>query len=330
MSLWPDSTHSAWAVDSDSPLRIVAGWNEADTETMQLACWLGKSTPISVQVVASAPTTWKSPGTANERVFRKWLQEESETFAQKAHSLLKKHVERNQWAAQPARMMASTNECASLQQAAQDFGADLVLLGSRAGRPKGTFFISSAADTLLETAPRPLVVAPKNLRLSKKGVTRVNYLFLGRDGFHHDSGLQSAAGLAVRMGVPIRLIVMSPDTLSEADFDASIDSPNNTAEWYESSLGQLDHVRDTVIESVPAALPAAHSASTSPLVVEAEVAVGRGWKKAVHSVQWKKGDLACFAFRHQNQLKRVFSHSCTGAFLRHVPTPALIFPRSTA
>ncbi|MCT1555638.1 hypothetical protein EKI51_07985 [Corynebacterium sanguinis] len=322
MSLTPNPPQGSWTVDSDSPLRIIAGWSDKDTEALQLACWIGRSVPITVQVVAPSPATWKALGPPSGKKFRKWLQRESDEYSNRARSALKSQLGKEQWADEPVRMATSASDSSSLIEVARDFGADVVVLGSRSTRPKGTFLVSTVADSLLDANSVPLVVAPRHPKLSKKGITRITYVYLGYDGFDYPSGLHQAARIAARLEVPIRLLAMSPDNLSGADFDTSIDTPSDSAQWYEATLGHLDLARDSVFEAA--------SQAPGSTVIEVDVAVDHGWKRAMHSVKWKKGDLACFSFRRQSQFKRVFFSGPTSEFLRHCPAPSLIFPPSTA
>ena len=324
MKLWRDTPELLWAVDSDSPLRLVAGWSTKDIDAVELSAWLSRTLPVSVQVVAAVPppSLWKSAGSSSSKKLRKKFREESEAFSKRVRSTLKSHVDKENWADDPARLLASSSETSALLEAVRDFSADLLVLGSRAKQPKGSVFATSLADTLLAAATVPVLVAPRNPKLSKKGITRVNYVFLGDGGFDHSSGLEHAAHLASRLGVPIRLLGMSPDSPSGSDFDVSVDAPSECAAWYESALSQLDIMRDSVNEFTA-------DAPQAP-TVELDVAVGSGWKEATRSVKWKKGDLVCLAFRGENQLKRVLSGSPTTEFLRHSPTPALIFPARTA
>ncbi|WP_092150829.1 universal stress protein [Corynebacterium mycetoides] len=328
MSLRPLTSTTPWDNPLSDPLRVTAAWHGANggsnDEVLQLAGWLGKSVPLAVQVVA--PATWASSTPATGKKFKKLLRDQSEAFAATARTALEEYVEEEMWALEPARMMASTSESSSLTRAADELDAHMILLGSRARKPKGTLLVSSLVDSLLESTTKPLLIVPQNLKLSKKGVTRVNYIFPGRNGLERNAGLWEATALARRIGVPIRLIAISPDTLTGSDLDASLDTPNTSAQWYESALGKLDHARDAVIDAAHALDPPADDG----LVVEVAVAVDHGWKKAVHSVKWKKGDLACLAVRPTTQLKWVFGKAHPGKFLRHVPAPALIFPYASA
>lgn len=324
MKLWRDTPKLLWSVDSDRPLRLIAGWSTGDTDAVELSAWLSKTLPVRVQVVAAVPppSLWKSAGNSSSKKKRKKLREESDAFAKRVRSTLKSHVDEENWADDPARLLTSSSETSALINAVRDFSADLLVLGSRARQPKGSVFLTSLADTLLAAATVPVLVAPRNQKLSKKGITRVNYVFLGDGGFDHSAGIEHAAHLASRLGVPLRLLGMSPDSPSGSDFDVSVDAPSECAAWYESALSRLDIMRDSVCEFTA-------DSPESP-TVEVDVAVGSGWKQATRSVKWKKGDLVCLAFRRKNQLKHVLSGSPTTEFLRHSATPALIFPARAA
>ena len=66
------------------------------------------------------------------------------------------------------------------------------------------------------------------------------------------------------------------------------------------------------------------------LDVETLLASGKGWKRAIDSVKWKKGDLLCLGSQPSGQLKRVFVGTREGEFIRFAPVPVLIYPRSEA
>lgn len=325
VTLMSPSVHShvrpllPWAAYPDGPLRVIAGWDGANTDALELVRWLGSSLPLTVQVVSALSPKHSSSG---GKKGKKQLKKQCESAAAEVRGTLKDFVGPDYWAEEPARVVASAHQSSSLAEAVRDFRADMILLGGKAKKSKSRV-LASVAETLLGSgSARPLALAPRNPRLSKKGVTRVSYVFLHPGGFADSPGLSESSLLAARLGVPMRLLALSPEPPSGADFDASLDSPKDAARWYEASLSDLDYARDAAFEAVSRV----DEASAADLVLEPEVAVGGGWKQAVHSVKWKKGDLACIGFRPTGQLQRVFGGNPTSAFLRHVPAPALIFP----
>ncbi|AWB84904.1 universal stress protein [Corynebacterium liangguodongii] len=312
MSLSHYSPDLAWAVDGDSPLRAIAIWKEHSDAACEVAGWLGKSLPVTVQAVAAAPSAWKSAASGGGKKAKK-LRREAEALIAQAEDSLQGYLPGAQVAGTGARIVASLSGAHSLVEAVDDFDAGMIFVDHEAYKSKGM---------LIDATARPLVIAPRGPKLSKKGVTRVTYVFLDRDGFAHATGLAEAGRLAARIGVPLRLLAVLPECLTGSDFDANINNPKDTAAWFEEALGQLDLARDLVFE--------ASAGTAEDLDVELDVASGRGWKHAVNSVKWKKGDLACLAFRPKNQLKRVFSGPLTSEFLRYCPAPTLIVPLPTA
>lgn len=307
------------------PLRVVVGWDSKSTEAVEFAAWLGRSLPVSVQVVSAVETSWKKP--LSGKKYKKWFKDRASEFEQQARKVLKAHVPRAQWAKQSAHLAPSAHLTDSLCESAQEFSADLILLGSSAKTQKGRFRPTSTADALMHASPVPLGLAPRDVHLSRKGITRVTYAVVDRDAGGEPgapegevfSGLRYAATLACVLSVPLRIIAFSPSaensTVSE-----------HAAEWNEATLGLLDRARDEAFR-VAAAIDARCADS---LDVHSNIAVGKGWKRAIDSVKWKKGDLMCLGSRPSEQYRRVFVGSTEGKFIRFAPVPVLIYPRGAA
>ena len=63
--------------------------------------------------------------------------------------------------------------------------------------------------------------------------------------------------------------------------------------------------------------------------MESFVASGKGWKRSIDSVKWKKGDVMCIGSQPSDNLKRVFVGTREGEFIRFAPVPVIIYPRGT-
>ena len=305
----------------ERPLRIVVGWDKSGSDGIELAAWFGKSLPISVSVISAAPRTWKKP--ISRKKHEKWLKAETEKFTRLADGVLKEHLPRSQWAAEHCTLIDAQDEAAALTEAAKRLSADIIFLGSAAKLKKARFLASSVAEAIMHSSPLPLGLAPKGLKLSKKGITRINYVFLRPDRGQDTSGLRAAARLAARLGVPLRLVSLSPEPPGEAVFDAAIGSPEEVADWHEASLSLLDLARDEVFA-------ATSSEASAPLEVETCLANGSGWKKATACLKWKKGDLICLGSHPAAPHRRVFVGSRASEFLRFAPAPVVIYPRADA
>lgn len=306
--------------DSGRSLRVVVGWDALNTEVVEFAAWLGRSLPVEVQVVSAVDSGWKKPMSGKK--YRKWFKERTQEFEQQARRVMKAHLPRSQWAKDASYLADRADITGSLYQSAEEFGADMIVLGSRAKTQKSRFRPSSMADALMHSSPVPLGLAPRGVSLSRKGITRVTYALVEASksaepkGGDHFSGLPYAATLACLLGVPLRIIAFSPTEHSSDLSDAA-------AEWNETTLGLLDRARDQAF-SVATALDPSFADTFD---VASFVASGRGWKRSIDSVKWKKGDIMCMGSQPSDQLKRVFVGTREGEFIRFAPVPVVVYPR---
>lgn len=300
--------------DSDSPVRIVVGWDVANTEAVELAAWLGRSMPVAVQVVAGVHSPLVRTLTKGSKKRKKRLREATEAFRSRVVKTLDEHLPRSQWSADVARLVDQTDTVRSLYDTAADFDADLIVLGSRAKSPKGRFRPTTLADELMSSSPVPLALAPRGVKLSKKGITRINYAIVDSDHAAEQdfAGLRYATSLACWLRLPLRIIAFS-----------SVDYGDQPAEWNEAVLGMLDRARDdawsTAAELIPDRL--------EQFDVHSSVSAAKSWKRAIDSVKWKKGDLLCLGSQPSGQLKSVIVGTREGEFVRFASVPVIICPR---
>ncbi|SES14455.1 universal stress protein [Corynebacterium cystitidis] len=318
-----DQSSSAAIADrlSDGTLRILVAWDPGNdesggTEALEFAAWLGRSTPVSVRVASTLLRPWPASLNMMGKKYKKWRKHEAEACAEAVEKALKSvDLPRSQWDKQFSTFSDGQNEAQLLTDEAQRFDADLILVGSNAAASKGRFLAGSTADALMHSSPTALGLAPRAVKLSKKGITRVNFAYIDKRADENSSGLLFAAELAATLEVTLRIITFSPTGLT----DAALNKPKGIGselidEWNEQSLAMLDLARDRVIEH------------RDFLEVETEVGSGKGWGNAVDSLKWKKGDILCMDSHPMGTLERVFVGSTANEFLRHVPVPVVIHP----
>src|SRR5699024_11029914 len=88
-------------------------------------------------------------------------------------------IARDQWNKDYSVLMDGPSKPQLLTQAAEDFEADLVLLGTNQGAAKGRFVAGSTADSLLHYSPIPVGLTPRAVKLSKHGVGCAQQLGMG-------------------------------------------------------------------------------------------------------------------------------------------------------
>ncbi|WP_026196174.1 universal stress protein [Corynebacterium lubricantis] len=308
----------------DRPLRLLVAWDPGNSasggrEALEFAAWLGRSLPVTIRVTSTFLRPWPATMSMLGSKYQKWRNKESAACVKAVTFALKDlEVPTSQWDREYSTFTDGQNEAQLLTDEATRFEADLILLGSNAAATKGRFLASSTADTLMHSSPMALGLAPRAVKLSKKGVTRVNFAFL--DNRSEDSpSLQFAADIADHLDVPLRIIAFSPTGIGDVTLSSAKGIGNEIFdEWNEHALGMLDLARDRVMEF--------HDS----LDVETEIGTGKGWANAVDSLKWKKGDLLCMGSQPMGPLKRVFVGSTASEFLRHVPVPVVIHPHESA
>ncbi len=324
-----DSTSPARGLEDKAnpevPLRVLIAFNPHSTEyggdeALRFAAWLAQTTPVRVRVVTTLLQPWGT-GSLNKLggKYKKWLAKESAALQDAVkESLSAAGVPEAALVKRFSVVVAGSNRAQIITDVAADFKADLIVLGPHHAAPKSRIMAGSTADALLHYSPVPLGLTPRGVKLSKHGITRVNFAYTEEGcGTHEieDSALRSAAALAARWGVPLRILAFSPTGLVHAPMHDKLDVAKQlTMEWREHSLGLLDLARDLVLDDFP------------ELDVSTEVGSGVGWQGAVDSLKWKKGDLMVLGSAPQGAFARVFLGSTATELLPHLRVPVLVNP----
>lgn len=294
------------------PLRILVAWRTGtpgSADALEFAAWLARTTPVQLRAVNCFPRTW---GSTRGGAYRKWLHKETNSYRKEFGEARKAAgIPDEALAPSPATVATGSSEHVLLAEEAERFDAHLLIMGSGATAPKGRFLAGSTADTLLHFSPRPLGLTPRAVKLSKKGVRRVNFAFLADETQEDDPTLLLAAHYAASWGVPLRILVFSPSGLMESPI---YDKMGLGDDQRERSLALLDRAWDRAAQ--------VHEG----LEISSDAATGFGWGGAVESVKWKKGDLLLLGSVSAGPLERVFVGSTTTEFLHHVPVPVIVNP----
>lgn len=305
------------AKDTLEPIRILVSWSpsSAGTEAIEFAAWIARSTPVQIRVVStiSQPLTVTSLSRLSGS-YKKWFKKERAACEDAVRNALDAAgVHKSQLDKNVSVLVAGPSRPQLLEEMAQDFNAHVILLGANQSAPKGRFFSGSTADALLHYSPLPVGLSPRSVKLSKHGVTRINFAFTDQ-GSDEDPALLHAACMAQRGGVPLRILAFSPEGLLDSPLDYSPTFPSDAPNWREHSLSLLDRAHDLIAESYP------------DLEVTTAIGNGNGWAGAVDSLKWKKGDLLCLGSAPMGPIARVFIGSTATELLPHVRVPVLVCP----
>lgn len=299
--------------------RILISWTPASggTEPIEYAAWLARTTPVEVRVLSAFVQPWHEVSMQKlGGKYNKWFAQEAKACKQAVKNTLRAAgIPREQWDKEYSVLMDGPSKPQLLTQAAEEFDADLVLLGPNQGAAKGRFLAGSTADSLLHYSPIPVGLSPRAAKLSKHGVTRLNFALTEEQGIDDVPALIDAAFLASTWNVPLRIIVFSSHGLVNAPINDNLDvALELTSQWREHSLGRLDIARERVGERFP------------DLEIRTEIGSGKGWRAAVDSLKWKKGDLICLGSSPMGALERVFIGSRATELLPHLSVPIIVWP----
>lgn len=304
---------------TDRPTRVLVAWNPASksADAIDFAAWLGRTAPIVVRVASTFVEPW--PALSLPKLsghYDEWFEKEA-TRCRKAvrKELRAAEIPEKYWDDKYSVLTAGSSTTHLLTDAAAGFDADIILLGPTQSAPKGRFMAGSTADGLLHYSPVPLGLTPRKAKLSKHGVTRVNFAFTDDHGSAEDPALASAAALAYAWDVSFRIVSFSPTGFVSTPMDKDIDfSEEFSHQWREESLALLDASRDSVLRHCPS------------LSVSTAVGSGAGWVGAVDSLKWKKGDLMVMGSTPLGPLARVFVGSTATELIPHMRVPVIVRP----
>lgn len=299
-----------------SPLRVLVAWRPGrnGAEAINFAAWLARTCEVRIRVATVLSRGWPLTSLARLSDHDSWVEREGRNSERAARAALKAAgIRKNMLDDETFVSVESSSEATALTRMAEEFGADVILLGSEAHSPSGRFRAGSTADALLHYSPVALGLSPRGRRLSKNGVTRINVSYIDTPQSH--TALKRAADLAMKWDVPLRLLAFTPRGATmyptEDGFGSSADL---MIEWREQALALIDRGIDRAHTRYP------------DLHVEADVGSGHGWEEALGALKWKKGDLLIVGSSTLGPFGRVFIGSSTNQIVRHCPVPTLITP----
>lgn len=277
---------------------------------LALGSLLARSLGTGLQVATVVPRGWPTPSPARvDAEFTQWSTELGEQAARAAAETLGRIAP--DLAATP-RTLVQRSVSAALAAAAQEGGAELLVLGSSPDGRLGQVVLGSTADRLLHSAPLPLALAPRGYRAGAgTRLTRVTCAWAGTAD--STAVVTRAADLAARTGVALRVVTF-------ARRGATMHPP-------EVGLHAEDQVLDAWTEQARAALDGLRRDATIGPDVDVAVVTGRDWSDALDRVEWQDGEVLVVGSSTSGRLTEVFLGSRAGKIIRHSPVPVVVLPR---
>ncbi len=209
------------------------------------------------------------------------------------------------------RQVGSRTAGDGLIEAAEDLGADVLVVGSSSDGALGQVVLGSTTDWLLHASPVPVAICPRGYRGAKSGkLTRVTCGYSGTP--ESVRVVERVAALTEELDVAMRVVsfavrgrTMFPPYVGLHAEDSLLDA------W----AGQL---RESVAKL-----------KTDGVVgddVGLEVVAGNGWDQALDAVDWEDGELLALGTSSRRTIKGVFLGSHGAKIIRFSPVPVLVLP----
>ena len=188
--------------------------------------------------------------------------------------------------------------------------AAAIVVGGAGGGFAGSLSLGSVVNELLHSAPVPVAVAPRGIRLSSVDrVREVTCAFGERAGA--DLLLDTAVAASRAAGTPLRLVSL---VALDPVFGALRSDPDAVREH---ALAHARRVLDAAKESLPQGFP-----------VTATVTDGGTVEDAVNKLPWRDGDLIMVGSSRLAAPRRLFLGSTAAKILRVVEVPIVVVPRT--
>lgn len=188
--------------------------------------------------------------------------------------------------------------------AADDIGANLIVVGAARNGLLGFFTVGSVAGALLHASAVPLALAPSGYN-APESITRITCAIGTRPGA--EALFDVAVDAASRRQVPLRLISLL--ALDAHDDDEG----RRAAEQAEAHAGEV--------------LAQAGEQSEGELQLTSAVARGKSIEDAIEDLKWDNSEIVLIGSSRLAQRRQLFLGTTADKMLRALPVPMVVVPR---
>jgi nucleotide-binding universal stress UspA family protein len=207
----------------------------------------------------------------------------------------------------PADAFPASSPARGLHDAAEELGADLVVVGSASHTSPGHISAGNVAVQMLHGSPCAVAVAPKGLHEDGLALQTIGVALDG--GSESEEALDAAIALAQATGASLRLLTVSAPAASAFGWGYGVFD-------IESELRAIDQGH---LDEAAARVPDGIRVETR---VQSPGPVSPQLGKAAEGV-----DLLCLGSRAYGPIRRVVLGSVSAQIVKDAPCPVLVLPR---
>jgi nucleotide-binding universal stress UspA family protein len=197
-----------------------------------------------------------------------------------------------------------------LIEVVEEFGGEILVLGSLPSGGRGQVVIGSTAEWLLHASPVPVALSPAEYRSHAGKLTRLTCAYSATP----DSidVVRACFETAQRFGVPVRVLTFAvrgktmypPEVGSEVE-DSILEA------WTSQAREVLQDLKTEGVVSQDVAL---------------QVSTGGSWRESIDNADWQDGEILALGTSPRGDIRRVFLGSRSAKIIRESSVPVLVLP----
>ncbi|MET3950685.1 universal stress protein [Arthrobacter sp. UYEF36] len=281
-------------------MRYVVGYsaNARGHDAVNLAVALARGRGASLDLVLVVPEVQQfGAAHAPKAGFENLLNEQARQWLDEALALVPAEVPTQ------AHIRSGDSDAQALIEAAEELGADVLVIGASSTGLFRRFTIGSVASALLHASTVPVALAPHGY-YRQEALTRISCGLGTRAGA--EKLLDFAIGMAANRAVPLRVVSL-----------LALDG---------GDPGAADAAREYAEKTVAAAAPVSPSGVQLAATTDVVVAQGRSIEEAVDGLDWEDGEVLVIGSSRLAQGRSIFLGSTANRILRALPVPMLVVP----
>ena len=282
-------------------MRYVVGYsaNARGHDAVNLAVSLALGRGASLDLVLVVPEVQQfGHAHAPNAGFENLLNEQAQEWLDQALALVPTGVPAQ------AHIRSGDSDAHALIEAAEELGADMLIIGATSNGLFKRFTIGSVASALLHASTVPVALAPHGYH-RQEALTRISCGLGTRAGA--EKLLDFALGMAVNREVPLRVVSL----LALDGGDAA---------------GAAEAAREHAAKHLAAALPGGEQEVREEAKTEVVVAQGRSIEEAVDRLGWEDGEVLLIGSSRLATSRSIFLGSTANRILRALPVPMIVVP----
>lgn len=297
-------------------MRYVVGYsaNARGHDAVNLAVSLALGRGASLDLVLVVPEVQQSGhALAPKAGFENLLTEQAQEWLDQALALVPSSIPAQ------AHIRSHDSDAHALIEAAEELGADMLIIGATSTGLFKRFTIGSVASALLHASTVPVALAPHGYH-RQEALTRISCGLGTRAGA--EKLLEFALGMAANRDVPLRVV-----SLLALDGDAA-DSADAAREYAAKCFADALAAGGPAVPGDAKADVPGEAKTEAQVEAKTEIVVahGRSIEEAVDRLDWEDGEVLLIGSSRLAKGRSIFLGSTAGRILRALPVPMIVVP----